>query len=121
MLTADRLRAITAAPDTVSDETLQFILDSVKELICNYCRLAAVPDGLTMTAYRMAADLYRAEGYGSVSGSGAVQSVKTGDTTVSYRDRSSGEAYRTYAASVLRNYETQLNRFRKLGWPSCCR
>ncbi len=121
MLDAARLRALIAAPDTVSDETLQFVLDSVAEIICNYCHLSEVPDGLTMTAYRMAADIYRAEGYGEGMSSGAVQSVKTGDTTVAYRDAHSGQDYAAYAASILHDYEAQLNRFRKLGWPSCCR
>lgn len=125
MLTADRLRALTGAPDTVSDELLQFILDSVEEIICNYCNAEALPEGLTHTAYRMAVDMYRAEQYGASSmdggaGSGPAQSVKVGDTTVIFRDTSSGKDYEAWLASVMHNYTAALNRYRRLKHP-CCR
>lgn len=125
MLTADRLRALTGAPDTVSDDLLQFILDSVEEIICNYCNAEALPEGLTHTAYRMAVDMYRAEQYGASSmdggaGSGPAQSVKTGDTTVTFRDAHAGKDYEAWLTSVMHNYTAALNRYRRLKHP-CCR
>lgn len=120
MLTADKLREITGAPEDVSDALLTFILDSVTETICNYCHLDALPDGLTFTAYRMAADMYRAENFGaSGAGSGKAQSVKLGDTTVTFRDAASGKDYEAYVSSTLHNYGASLNRYRRLIHPCC--
>lgn len=121
MLTAGMLRKLTAAPDTVGDDVLQFILDGVAETILAYCNRSDIPHQLETTAYRMAADVYRHEGYGTdASGaSGPVQSVKTGDTDVTYRDPTSGADYEAYLASILHNYTAMLNRYRKLGWPKC--
>lgn len=122
MLDVAKFREITGATESVSDSMLQFILDSVEETICNYCHVTEIPDGLIFTAYRMAADMYRMETFGSAAmngKSGAVQSVKTGDTTVSYLNPFSGKDYSSYMESIMHNYTAQLNRYRKLVRPSC--
>lgn len=120
MLTAATLRKLTAAPDTVDDDVLQFILDSVAVTICTYCNISKLPPELCPTAYRMAVDMYRMEQYGTGStGAGPVQSVKTGDTQVTYLDSSSGADYTVYVNSIIHNYAAMLNRYRKLRWPQC--
>lgn len=98
--------------NTEKDSVLSFILANVEEVILNYCHLEELPRGLTNTAYRMAMDLYRNENIGDADGGGgAVQSISEGDTTVSFR----ANAYdAVFAESLLKDYKTQLNRYRKL-------
>lgn len=115
MLTIEPVKTLLGITDSEQDALLSLLLESVTETICNYCNVDEVPDGLTYTAYRMMADAYRAEGYGSTAGAqGAPSSITEGDTTVSFRDASSTKAYEAYAASVLKNYTAQLNRYRRM-------
>jgi hypothetical protein len=103
-----------AVSDTSQDAVLTFILEDVQEVILNYCNLDELPNGLKNTAYRMAMDLYRNEGVGDADGAGGnVTSIKEGDTQVNF-GATRYEA--TFAASVLKDYLPQLNRYRKLGW-----
>ncbi|MDI3536508.1 MAG: hypothetical protein PWR12_692 [Eubacteriaceae bacterium] len=102
------LLGITAADQ---NDLLQFCIDSVTEAICNYCNVDTVPNGTILTAYRMAADLYRNENLGSENlPSGAVASTSMGDTSVSFKENTD------YTQSLLRQYRAQLSRYRKLKW-----
>jgi hypothetical protein len=101
-----------AVSDTSQDASLTFILGDVEEVIMNYCHIDELPEGLKYTAYRMAMDLYRNEGIGDADGAGGnVTSIKEGDTQVNF---GSTKYEATFAASLLKNYTTQLNRYRKL-------
>lgn len=111
------LKALLGITDTTQDAALQFVLDDVTETICNYCHVDELPLGLTNTAYRMAIDIYRAEGIGSAAApAGTVSSIKEGDTTVSFVRQASESSY---TASVLKQYEAQLNRYRRVIRPCC--
>lgn len=103
--------------ETKKDPVLRFILDSVEELIINYCNRDELPDGLVRTAYRMAMDLYRYDCPGGDDIPVVVSSVTTGDTSTSFG--SAADALETLAGGVLRNYKGQLNRYRKLRWQPC--
>ena len=46
---------------------MQFIIADVEESIMNFCNIEEVSEGLYMTAYRMAIDLYRNENLGDES------------------------------------------------------
>lgn len=97
--------------DTSKDALLTFALGNVEEIIKNYCHVMRVPDGLSHTALRMAADLYRNEGFGGAeAGSGKATSIKEGDSQVNF-----GGTYDDgFATSLLKNYEPQLRRYRRL-------
>lgn len=121
MLTIDPVRTLLGIADDSQDALLEVILAGVEETILNYCHLDEVPAGLTYTAARMAADMYRQEGYGSAAGpSGNPASITEGDTTVSFRDASASGAYGAYAEGIIKNYTVQLNRYRRMV-RSCCR
>lgn len=102
-----------ASSDTSQDAVLQFLLGNVEEIILNHCNVTKMPAGLQHTAYRMAVDLYRNEQMGSAGTQKPVSSISEGDTSVSF----SGSLYETsYTDSLLKKYEQQLNRFRRLVW-----
>ena len=101
--------------DNTRDAVLSFILEDTAQIILNYCNLRTLPKGLETTAYRMAMDIFRNENIGNAEyAGGAVSSIHEGDVSVSYN----GSAYADsgYKDTVLKNYEAQLNNFRRLKW-----
>jgi hypothetical protein len=111
----DKLKSLLgiALEDTTKDAALQFAIDDTQEVILNYCHLEGLPAGLSNTAYRMAMDMYRNEGPGDASAPlGPVSSITEGDTTTAFRAR----ADEGIKDSLLKNYKTQLNRYRRLTW-----
>lgn len=96
--------------DASKDVSLEFIMDSVKEIIMNYCNVDEIPDGLNTTAYRMALDIYQNDNVSAESKTGPVSSITEGDTTVSF-DTSSGDAFKD---SLIKKYEAQLKRYRRV-------
>lgn len=99
------------ADDTSRDIPLQFILDDVQEMILNYCNLEEMPSGLVNTAYRMAMDLYRYDAPGEAAAPMQVSSISEGDTSTSF-----GRVSDELEGGILKNYQSQLNRYRKLRW-----
>lgn len=98
-----------------SDETelLQFVLDLACDKVKNYCHTETVPKGLENTVVRIAADLWRAEGYGNEDKPREVTSVKRGDVSTSFASVSESE---TVQSDFLSKYRPELNSFRKLKW-----
>ena len=89
-LSLDKFKQLLGIIDAAQETALQFILDDVTETILNYCNLNELPQGLENTAYRMAIDIYRAEGIGtSEAPAGEVASIKEGDTTVAFKQAAS--------------------------------
>lgn len=97
--------------DISQDASLEFILDDVTETILNYCGLKELPVGLTNTAYRMAIDLYRYDRPGDSSAPVTVTSISEGDTSTSFTS-----AADALSGGLLKDYQGQLNRYRKLRW-----
>lgn len=108
-----KLKGLLGIPegDTTQDITLQFLMEDVDETIRNYCNLKAVPSGLANTSYRMAIDLYRYERPGDGDAPAWVSSISEGDTSTSFT--STADAL---SGGILKDYQGQLNRYRKLGW-----
>lgn len=102
-----------AIDDMEQDSRLEFTLMNVEEIICNYCNVSTLPDGLLNTAYRMAMDLYRNEQIGSNATENQVSSIEEGDTKVAF---SSSPYDSSFADSLLKNYTAQLNRYRRMTW-----
>ena len=96
---------------TTQNVALQFLMEDVDETIRNYCNLKAVPAGLTSTSYRMAIDLYRYERPGDGEAPARVSSISEGDTSTSFTS-----AADALSGGILKDYQGQLNRYRKLGW-----
>lgn len=109
----EKLKGLLGIPedDTSQDGSLQFILNDVAETILNYCNLEELPKGITNTAYRMAADLYRYDRPGEAEVPVTVASISEGDTSTSFTS-----AADALAGGLLKDYQGQLNRFRKLRW-----
>ena len=91
---------------------MEFALQDAEETVKNYCNLEEIPKGLEHTVMRMAMDLYRNEQFGDSTVPMAVKSISEGDTSTSFGTiESSG-----YAQTLLKNYQKQLNRYRKVGF-----
>lgn len=108
-----KLKRLLGIPEgeTSQDASLEFIIDDVTETILNYCNLEELPVGLTSTAYRMAVDLYRYERPGESGAPLAVASISEGDTSTGFT--SAADALN---GGLLKDYQGQLNRYRKLRW-----
>lgn len=109
----ERLKGLLGIPgdDSAQDIPLQFIMDDVEETIRNYCNLDAVPAGLVNTSYRMAMDLYRYDRPGGTDAPLTVASISEGDTSTSFTSTAD-----LLTSEVLKDYQGQLNRYRKLVW-----
>lgn len=115
MLEVTKLKKLLgiAVDNTTQDVNLEFILDDVTESILNYCNIKELPFGLQNTAYRMAIDLYRCENIGEENAPlGVVTAIKEGDTQTSF----SKSIDDNFKDTVMKNYYSQLNRYRKLVW-----
>ncbi len=113
-----QLKMLLGIEDAAKDELLSFELELVERQVLDYCDIEELPDTLQGTVIRMAADLFRLEGYGSEQKPAAVQSVSRGDVQVSYGTEGGNYNEMTGAggASFLNNYKMALNRYRKLRW-----
>lgn len=109
----EKLKKLLGIPenDHSCDAALEFVMDDVKETIINYCGIKELPSGLINTAYRMAIDLYRHENPGEADAPVNVSSIKEGDTSTSFSGSSN-----PLAGGILKDYQGQLNRYRKLRW-----
>ncbi len=92
------------------DVQIEFALQSAKNIVTDYCNIKEVPESLETTVVRMAMDIYRNEQPGETEKPQAVKSVSIGDTSTSFGDKESGD----YTQSILKNYQKQLNRYRRL-------
>lgn len=110
---AGKLKRLLGIPEgeTSQDASLEFIIDDVTETILNYCNLEELPAGLINTAYRMAMDLYRYDRPGDSDVPVTVAAISEGDTSTSFT--SAADALN---GGLLKDYQGQLNRYRKLRW-----
>ena len=110
-LSVERLAMLLGKPGT--DELMlariEFALENAKELACNYCNIEEIPEGLETTVLRMAMDIYRNERPGEESIPQVATSVKIGDTSTAF-----GTASTSFTESIMKNYKTSLNRYRKV-------
>ena len=98
--------------DDSKDTILEFILEDVEEMVKNYCNVPTIPEQLNSTILKMAIDMYKNESLGSEDiALGSISSISEGDTSVSYRSSAS-----EFKESLLKDYKSQLNRYRKLRW-----
>lgn len=91
------------------DVFVEFALETAKENILNYCHIEKIPEGLTTTVIRMAADIYRDSQYGSEDMPAQVSSVKIGDTSTSFSSASA-----EYSQDLFKKYGAVLRRYRRV-------
>ncbi|MEA5060673.1 MAG: phage head-tail connector protein [Candidatus Pelethousia sp.] len=114
------LKMLLEIDDTTQDALLELVLQSTVDKVQNYTRLAIIPLQLYGVVAEMAADAYylllsaRGEDSGKVAGT--VSSVSDNGQSVSYRDNSYNAVLVKAAEHTLKNYQAQLERWRKVGW-----
>ena len=106
------LKELIGEQSTESSFLFEFIVDKVEETVCNYCNIDTVPEGLKTTLLSMCIDIYRTENYGSKEQNSTIKSTSEGDVSVVFETGYSSNP----AAVFLKNYQAQLNRYRKVGW-----
>lgn len=98
--------------DDSKDFLLEFALEDVEQIVKGYCNIKEVPKELNNTILKMSMDLYRNENLGEEESSlGSISSITEGDTTVSYRSAAS-----EFKDTLIKDYKSQLNKYRKLVW-----
>lgn len=98
--------------DISKDDNLLFAIEDAEETIKGYCNIAEIPEGLNTTVIRMAMELYRNENLGDEEiALGSVSSISEGSTSTSFRSSSS-----EFKDSLLKDYKSRLNKYRKLVW-----
>lgn len=115
----------------ITDETLQFSIDEVEQVIKNYCVIDEIPSGLYYTWANMTRDLVLYEYHSNPTNASTnteinmddVTTVKVGDTQISIGDggktTDKGKAKASHKLNIdgiTMNYRQQLNQFRRLGW-----
>lgn len=107
---------------TISDALLSITLQAAEQEILNKINQEQVPEGLeSVLVYRTVGQyLQLAQATNQLTDfdfSGAVQSIKEGDTTVQFLDGTSDVETFTNACSALAQYGAdQLYRYRRLVW-----
>lgn len=114
---------------SISDTDIELGIAEVDQAIRNYCLISVVPDALSFTEANMAVDLINytyaithpaSEDLESID-LGSLQSVKMGDTTLSFGNKGAttvrGKALNSHTArldELILNYREQLNQFRRI-------
>lgn len=125
--------------DTPSEPLLKITVDEIEQTILNYCNINEIPKELTYTFANMVVDLFRYEDEFikattvPVEGeeeeaepdvnTGNINSIRVGDTTITFGSGSDTSIYnknlRSHQANldtVVLDYESQLKKFRRLVW-----
>lgn len=122
--------------DTPPELLLDCNIDEIEQTIKNYCNIAEIPKQLTYTWANMVCDLHnhdcwvnkdnnsKEDDFGNLQVNGSdVNSVRVGNTTVSFGSggstNSRKRALNSHMANLddlILNYREQLNKFRKMVW-----
>ncbi|WMJ79541.1 phage head-tail connector protein [Clostridium sp. MB40-C1] len=114
MTQLEKLKKLLGLPleDDSKDFLLEFTLEDVEQIVKDYCHIKEIPETLNTIMLKIAMDMYRNENLGEEESSlGSISSISEGDTSISYRSAAS-----EFKDSLIRDYKTQLNRYRKLVW-----
>lgn len=106
----EELKELLGISDSSKDGLLLFAMMTTKDVICNFCNIEEIPNGLMSTAYRMAMDVFRRESLGTQTAE-TVTSITVGDTSTTF---GSTQASTDYSDSLLKDYKMQLRRYRRV-------
>lgn len=117
----EKLKRVLGKTDASESESalLKDALDDALNAVKAYCNFKPddpIPPGLDSTVVRIAADIWRADGYGSESAPQTVTSVKRGDVTTSFASVGYSGASGSDGAGFAHAYTNILNSYRKLVW-----
>lgn len=110
-----KLRLLIRTQD-LSDDLIEFYWDIIAQKVMNFCHIKEIPDELELIIIEMVANYANlkfaaAEGDGSA---GPVESIKRGDTQISYGQRPSAADADLSIGQFITDYKAQLYPFRKL-------
>lgn len=97
----DKLKMLLGIEDETQDGVLNFLIEDTQNLILGYCRLEFLPKQLESLVPVVAADMYRAKGYGEAAAPELVKSISEGDRSVTLADTAPDDDF-------LLNYYTRL-------------
>ena len=93
------------------------LVGRIGNMVLIRCNRKDIPKMLEPVIAQIAEDMIQEEASGSSSqgsGSGAVSSITRGDTSISYRDDT---AVTQAASRLMKDYEPQIRRFKKMNLP----
>lgn len=99
------LKMLLGIKDNEQDSLLSFLIDDTVNMILAYCRIDILPRPLESLVPTIAADAYRAKGYGQAAALEIVKSISEGERSVTYAETNPDYDY-------LQNYYDRLNPFR---------
>lgn len=99
------VKMLLGIEDNEQDSLLSFLIEDCVNLILGYCRIEILPRQLVSLVPTIAADAYRAKGYGQETAPEVVKSISEGENSVSYEST-------TPNSNFLSNYFERLNPFR---------
>lgn len=102
--TLDALKLLLGIKDNEQDSLLSFLIDDVTNLIMGYCRIEIIPRQLESLIPTIAADAYRAKGYGSAAAPEVIKSISEGNRSVSYAETNPSNDF-------FKNYHDRLKPF----------
>ncbi|WP_276949794.1 translation initiation factor 2 [Acetatifactor muris] len=94
------------------ERTARRYISRTVDKILIYCNRADLPDQLLNTVVQMAEDMMKADL--EAEAGKEVASITRGDTAISYRD---GSAAVQLTVDFVKNYETSLNRYKRMNLP----
>ncbi len=106
-----KAKILLGIKDNSKNELLSFIFESVEQKILNYCNREDFPKELEFILIEIVCDQYKQ----SDTDGGKVASVKRGDTQITYQQSNFNALTGSGGADFIKNYKTQLNRYRKVG------
>lgn len=99
------VKMLLGIEDNEQDCLLSFLIEDCVNLILGYCRIEILPRQLESLVPTIAADAYRAKGYGQETAPEVVKSISEGDRSISYSDTNPNNDF-------FKNYYDRLNPFR---------
>nr|DAZ26014.1 MAG TPA: Head Tail Connector Protein [Caudoviricetes sp.] len=99
----EKVKLLLGITDTQKDDLLLLVLDMITAPAIEHCKLTEAPEKMESTIVRMAADLYRMEGYGQESAPQTMTSMTEGSRSVSFKSGNSDNI-----DVILKSYEKAL-------------
>lgn len=82
----ERVKMLLGINGSEQDGLLSFLIDDTVNLILSYCRIEVLPRQLESLVPTVAADAYRAKGYGNAAAPEVIKSISEGNRSVSYAE-----------------------------------
>lgn len=101
-----RLKLLLGIDDDSKDALLSMLIEDTINMILGYCRIETLPRQLESFVPIIAADIYRAKGYGAENAPEDIKSISQGERSVSM------ESKRPDEKTILEDYKARLAPYR---------